>query len=883
MRSLRAWFLRLGGLFNKEQKDRELSAELESHLQMHVEDKLRSGMSAEEARRDAMMKLGGVESTKENYRERRGLPLFETLLQDFRFGVRMLRRNPGFTAVAVLTLGLGIGANTAIFSVVNAVLLRRLPYDNGDRLVIVQQQAPRAGFLDVPFSVPELTDYRSQNRSLDALVEYHNMAFILLGRAEPERVRTGVVSWNFFDVFGVKPLIGRNFRSDDEKPGAPAVLLLSYEYWIRSFGGDPTVIDKTFTMNDRLHTVIGVLPPLPQYPDENDVYMPTTACPFRSDPRMIANRQDRMMRAFGLRKPGMRVSQVEADLTGIVRNMQRAYPDIYPAAFDVGTRTVSLRDEMTHEARPTMLVLLGAAGFVLLIACANVANLNLARMVRRERELAVRTALGAGRMRLFRQLLTESFLLALAGGALGLLLAHNCLALLVKFVALFTSRAGEIRIDGTVLLFTLAVAVVTSLISGSAAALHTTATGATDLKEGSAQSTVGMGRRRLRDVLIVSQVAVSFLLLIGAGLMLRSFMNLQHVDPGFQPENVLTMRLNLNFTKYDNDDKRRAFFESLLDKLQGQPGVRSGAATMTFPLEGMQPMRNDFKIEGQTQSQAMPIGDFRVVSPGYFETLRIPISEGRDFTRGDRPGAPDVAIVNRSAARHFWGTQDPIGKRISTDNGKTWIQIVGVVGDVKQYGLNQDAADELYFPLANSPLLNGDLVVKTAVDPLSIARKVIEQIYEIDPNQPAARVRSLEQVRSDSIAAPRLTTDLLALFALLALAIAAAGIGGVMALAVSQRTHEIGVRMAIGALPHEILRMVLRRGLALTAIGVALGLFGALALTRILRGLLFEVTPTDPLTFMAVAAVLVLAALVACYLPARRAARVDPMVALRCE
>jgi putative ABC transport system permease protein len=883
MRALRAWFLRLGGLFNKEEKDRELSAELETHLQMHIADNLRSGMSREEARRDAMIKLGGVESTKDNYRERRGLPQFETLLQDFRFGLRMLRRNPGFTAVAVLTLGLGIGSNTAIFSVVNAVLLRGLPYENGDRLVIVQQQAPRAGLLDVPFSVPELTDYRSQNHSLDALVEYHNMAFILLGRAEPERVRTGVVSWNFFDVFGVKPLMGRNFRSDDEKPGAPAVLLLSYEYWIRSFGGDPTVINKTFTMNDRLHTVIGVLPPLPQYPNENDVYMPTTACPFRSDPQMIANRQDRMMGAFGLRKPGMSVAQVEADLNGVAHNMQRAYPDIYPAAFDVGTRTVSLRDEMTHEARPTMLVLLGAAGFVLLIACANVANLNLARMVRRERELAVRTALGAGRMRLFRQLLAESFLLALAGGGLGLLLAHNCLALLVKFVALFTSRAGEIHIDGTVLLFTLGVAVVTSLISGSAAALHTTATGATDLKEGSAQSTVGVGRRRLRDALIISQIAVSFLLLIGAGLMLRSFMNLQHVDPGFQPENVLTMRLNLNFTKYDNDDKRRAFFESLIDKLQGQPGVRSAAATMTFPLEGTQPMRNDFKIEGQLQSQSMPIGDFRVVSPGYFETLRIPISEGRDFTHGDRPGAPDVAIVNRSAARHFWGTQYPIGKRISTDNGKTWIQIVGVVGDVKQYGLNQDAADEIYVPLAKSPLLNGDLVVKTAVAPLSIARRIIEQIYEIDPNQPAARVRSLEQVRSDSIAAPRLTTDLLALFALLALAIAAAGIGGVMALAVSQRTHEIGVRMAIGALPHEILRMVLRRGLALTAIGVALGLFGALTLTRILRGLLFEVTPTDPMTFMAVAAVLVLAALVACYIPARRAARVDPMVALRCE
>ena len=883
MRTLRAWFLRMSGMFNKEERDRELAAEIESHLQMHVDDNVRAGMGMDEARRNARLKFGGVEAVKESYRERRGTPLLETLAQDFRFGARMLRRNPGFTLVAVLTLGLGIGANTAIFSVVNAVLLRALPYDNGERLVRVEQEAPRAGFLDMPFSVPELVDYRAQNRSLDALVEYHNMAFILLGRAEPERVRTGVVSWNYFDVFGVKPLLGRTFRADDEKPGVPAVLMLTYEYWIRSFGGDPTVVDRTFTMNDRLHTVIGVLPPLPEYPNENDVYMPTTACPFRSSPTMIADRKNRMMSAFGLRKAGMSLGQVEADLAGVARNLQHAYPDIYPPTLDVGARIVRLRDEMTHEARPTMLVLLGAAGFVLLIACANVANLNLARMVRRERELAVRSALGAGRLRLFRQLFTESFLLAVLGGGIGLFLAHNGLGLLVKFVALFTPRAREIQIDTSVLLFTLAVAVVTSLISGSIAALDSRGSGTGNLKEGSAQATIGVARRRMRNALIVAQVAVSFLLLIGAGLMLRSFMNLQHVDPGFRPENVLTMRLNLNFTKYDTDDKRRAFYESLLDQIQTQAGVRSAAATMTFPLEGMQPMRNDFKIEGDLQGHSMPVGDFRVVSPGYFQTLKIPIFAGRDFTRGDRPGAPDVAIVNRSAARHFWGRQSAIGKRISTDDGKTWIQIVGEVGDVKQYGLNQDAADEIYVPLANAPLLNANLVIKTAVEPLSIARKVIEQIYEIDPNQPAALVRSLEQVREDSIAAPRLSTDLLALFALLALAIAAAGIGGVMALAVSQRTHELGVRMAIGALPGEILRMVLGQGLALTAIGVALGLAGALVLTRILRGLLFEVGPTDPLTFAGVAVVLALAAAIACYVPARRASRVDPMVALRCE
>lgn len=883
MRTLRAWFRRLGGMLNKDRHDRELAAEIESHLQMQMDDNLRLGMDSGEARRQARVKFGGVEAVKESYRERRGIPLLETLVQDLRYGSRMLWRNPGFTFVAVLTLGLGIGANTAIFSVVNAVLLRALPYDNGDRLVRVEQEAPRAGFLDQPFSVAEMADYRMQNRSLDALVEYHNMAFILLGRAEPERVRTGVVSWNYFDVFGVKPLLGRAFRADDEKPGAPAVLMLTYEYWIRSFGGDPTVINKAFTMNDRLHTVVGVLPPLPQYPDENDVYMPTTACPFRSAPAFIADRKSRMMTAFGLRKPGMSVTQVQADLMGVAHNLQRAYADAYPSNVDYGTRIVQLRDEMTHEARPTMLMLLGAAGFVLLIACANVANLNLARMVRRERELAVRAALGAGRLRLFRQLLTENFVLALLGGGLGLLLAHNGLGLLVKFVALFTPRAREIHIDSSVLWFTLAVAVMTSLISGSIAALDTRSSGVGNLKEGSAQSTVGVGRRNLRNVLIVAQVAVSFLLLIGAGLMLRSFIKLQHVDGGFQPDNVLTMQLNLNFTKYNTNDKQLAFYEALLEKLRVQPGVRSAAAGMTFPLQGMAPMSNNFRIEGDLQQRSMPVGDFRIVSPGYFATLRIPVYEGRDFTQADRPGAPEVAIVNRSAARRFWGNQDPIGKRISTDDGKTWTQIVGVVGDVKQYGLNQDATDEIYVTLATNPLLNANLVIKTAVEPLSIARKVIEQIYDIDPNQPAARVRSLEQVRNDSIAAPRLSTDLLALFALLALAIAAAGIGGVMALAVSQRTHELGVRMAIGALPKEILRLVLGQGMALAATGVAIGLAGALLLTRILRGLLFEVAPTDPLTYAGVAIVLALAAIVACYVPARRASRVDPMVALRCE
>jgi len=805
--------------------------------------------------------------------------------QDARFALRMMRKNPGYTLAAVLTLGLGIGANSAIFSVVNAVLLKPLPYANGDRLLTLEQQAPRAGVLHQPFSVAETSDYRTQSHSLDGLVEYHNMNFILLGRSEPERVETGVVSWNYFDVFGVKPLFGRSFRSADEQPGAPAVLMLSYEYWIRSFGGDPTVVNKTFTMNDKPHTVIGVLPPVPQYPDENDVYMPTTACPFRSRPAFIANRQARMMQVFGRMKPGIRVTEARADLNNVAANLQRAYPKDYPSAFDYSIRAASLQEELTHNARPTMLVLLGAAGFVLLIACANVANLNLARMVRRERELAVRAALGAGRVRMFRQLLTESSLLALIGGGLGLLFSWGALDLLVNFAARFTARAREIHMDSTVLLFTLAVAVLTSVLSGTAPALAARDSVVDGLKEGSAQSTMGIGRRRIRSLLIVAQVAVSFLLLIGAGLMLRSFQKLQHVDPGFQPENVLTMQIGLDFTKYNTNDKQRAFFENFLEKVQAQNGVKSAAASMMIPLTTGMRMLGDFQIEGQppVPGQTLPIADFRVVSESYFDTLRIPMLEGRAFLRSDRPDTPNVAVVNLTAARHFWGAQDPIGKRFSVDGGKTWTQIIGVAGDVKQYGLDKDAVEEIYVPLAQSPLLDAIVEVKTSVEPMSVARGIIELLYAVDPNQPAARVRSMEQVRAESMAAPRLTSNLLSIFALLALTIAATGIGGVMALAVGQRRHEIGVRMAIGARPGEILRMILGQGMALAVVGIALGLFGAFALTRLLQKLLFEVGPTDPLTFVGVALMLSAATLLACYVPARRAARVDPIIALRVE
>jgi putative ABC transport system permease protein len=493
-----------------------------------------------------------VEQIKEECRDVSWMRFVNALWQDVRYGLRILRKNPGFTFVSVLTLALGIGANTAIFSVIYGVLLKPLPYSDGDRLVILHQQAPKAGLADVPFSVKEIIDYREQNQTLDAVVEHHSMSFILLGRAEAQRVQTGVVSANFFDVLGVKPLLGRTFQHGDEHEGSDAVLVLSYKYWRESQGGDPNIVGRVFQMNNRPHTVVGVLPSIPQYPDESDVYMPTSHCPPRSSKEFSGNRRRRMMSAFGRLKPGVTLEQAQSDLSRIADSLQHDYPEAYPENEGYSATLGSLRDELTRRAKGTFLILLGTAGLVLLIACANVANLSVARLLRREREIAVRSALGAGRGRLMRQLLTESTLLALAGGAVGLIFAGGGLNLLKSFATRFTTRADEISIDGSVLLFTLAISVVTGLAFGLMPLLASREGVFTALKESGGRSTPGAGRQRLRSGLLIAQVGVSFVLLIVAGLMLRSLMNLQSVDPGFDPENVLAMRINLNWSRYDS-------------------------------------------------------------------------------------------------------------------------------------------------------------------------------------------------------------------------------------------------------------------------------------------------------------------------------------------
>jgi putative ABC transport system permease protein len=872
----------------------ELDEELRFHVEREAEENRRRGMGPEEARTEALRRFGGVEKVKEECREADRAVLLETVLQDIRYGARSLRKNPGYAAAAVLTLALGIGANTAIFSVVHGVLLQSLPYGGGDRLVRVRADAPGAGIEDGSFSPLDVADIAAQTRSLSGVVEYHSMWFVLLGRKEPERVQTGVVSASFFDLLGVRPILGRAFLPGEDKRGAEAVLVLSHAYWMRSFGGDPGIVGRVFRMNDRPHTVVGVLPPIPGYPDDNDLYMPISACPFRSDPHMDNDRSAGMLAVFGRLKPGVTLAAAHKDLDAVAAHWVHDYPKDYPSSIGLKLAPLPLADELTRSARPTFLVLLATVGLVLLIACANVANLTLARLIRREKEMALRSALGAGRGRLTRQLLTESVLLALLGGGLGLVLAYGVHGLLVHFAARFTPRAAEIAMSGPVLLFTLAVSLATGIAFGLMPAFSARRSLSSALQQGSDRASATAGRLRLRNLLIVGQVAISFVLLIGAGLMLRTLWKLKNIDPGFRAERVLTSRLDLNFSKYTNADERRTFHDRLLERLAGEPGVVTAALAGTFPLnDAGGPSNGRFRIEGRppVSDLAMPRADFQRISPDYFRTIGVPLVRGRAFERTDRPETPLVAVVNQSFARRFWLGEDPIGRRIQIPTGQAatgpprtevpWTTIVGVVGDVRQYGLSNPPTEQIYLPFAQYPGLGTNCLVRTSVAPLQMERQVRAAVYAIGPEQPVDRFRTLEQVREGRLDSPRLTALLLALFAALAVAITATGIAGVISFSVGQRVQEFGIRMALGAAPRTVLGMVLRQGLTLVGVGLGLGLTAALLVTRLMAGLLYDIAPTDPLTYLAVALLLFAAAALACFVPARRATAVDPMVALR--
>jgi predicted permease len=870
---------RLRALFTRDRVERELDDELSFHLEMAVAERIARGEAPASARRGALAEFGGLEQVKEECRDERGVRWLEDLAADLRYGARSLARSPGYAAAVVATLALAIGANSAIFSVVHAVLLKPLPYAGGDRLVRLHQRALPAGFEEVELSVAELADYRARVGAFEALVEFHGMSFTLLSHGEPERVRTGVVSADYFDVLGVEPVAGRTFVADDDLPGAPAVLVLSHSYSLRRFGGDRAAVGTVVEMNDRAHTIVGVLPPVPLVPEDQDVYMPVSACPYRSAPAFVANRDRRMMSALARLRPEVSAAAAAAETAAVAQAMAAEHPEIYPPAAGFTAEVVPLGDELSRAARPTFLVLLAAVGLVLLIACANVASLALARRLRRRQELAVRAALGASRGRLARQLLTEAVLLALAAGALGLALAAGALDLLTAFAARYSPRAAEIGLDPAVLGFTLGVSLAAGLGFGALPAFaHGQPFGGLAASGGGRIASGG----GLRRALVVVQLAVSLVLLAAAGLAARSLWALHRVDPGFDPGDVLTASIALNWTRYDDGAKARAFYLELLERVHG-PGVASAAVAGTFPLDEDGPGRRRWQAEGQPPAdpELAPLADLFLVSEEYFDVLGMPLVAGRPFAATDDAGAPAVAVVGRALARR-WGA-DPVGRRISIDEGESWLTVIGVVGDVRQHGLDREAGEAIYLPFRQGPGYAGRLLVRGDGDPRRLTARVREAVRAIDPEQPVSDVRTLEQVRAASLAPPRLTASLLAAFALLALAIAATGVAGLMAYAVGQRSHEIGIRLALGAARGRVVAMIVGQGLALAAAGAALGLAAALGATRLLEDLLFRVEPTDPLTLGAVTAALIAVAAAACLLPARRATAIDPVRALRCE
>ena len=868
MRSL-AFLRRLRGSVRTSAFERQMADELQFHLDREAEALVERGMGPAAAAAEARRRFGSVALASDSCRDSWGHRAIDELSQDARYACRMLARAPGYTAVVLLTLALGIGANTAIFSVVHAVLLRSLPYANGEALLEIRQ--PAASLQTIGFAASEIDDYRRQTPSLDAIVEYHQMGFNLLGATTVSRVSTGVVSANFFDVIGLPPMLGRTFRADDDRQGAPAVLVLSYHYWRDVLDRDPNVIGRQFEMNDRVHTVVGVLPPVPAFPEPNDVYMPVSSCPFRSAPHMATARGMRMVSAFGRMTPNATIESVQRDLAAAARRMTVEHPDDYGPIAGFTATAVPVREQLTARARPMLLMLLATTGFVLLVVCANVANLTLARIAGRERELALRAAMGAARGRLARQLVTENLVLAIGGGGLGVAIAALTRGLLVTFTSRFTPRADEIAVDGIVLLFAFALSVLTGLVAGTIPALR-----ARDARS----------RSGMRAALATAQVAIAFVLLVTAGLMVRSFIKLQAVDGGFKPHHVLTVHVGLDWVKYRTLASRSAFFTSFLDRLAAEPGVTHASWSLTFPLSTSTPDKTDFLVGGETDRQPRPLADFRLVSSDYFRTIGMMLVGGRGFEATDDAAAPPAAIVNASLARHQLGAADPsdaIGRRLSLDDGRSWATIVGVVNDVKQYGLDTAASDEVYIPFAQRGPLTATLLVRTAGDPTQMLQTVQRVARQLDPQQPISQPQTLEQARTGWLESTRVTMLLVSLFAVVALIVTATGIAGVVSFAVHQRTVEIGVRMALGATCGSVVRLLVRQGMRPVTLGLACGLGGAVLIAPAVSRLLYAVGPTDLPVYGAGAVTLAGVAALACLAPARRAAAVDPMRALRCD
>ena len=875
----RAWFLRVAGLFRKESRERELSAEMESHLQLHIEDNLRVGMSAAQARREAIVKLGGIEQTKENYRERRGLPLLEVFLQDLRFGARVLWKNPGFTATAVVTLALGIGVNTTIFSIAEAFLVHPLALPSLNRIVALTNGQKR------PVAPADYFDWKSQSHSFEHISAYRSGDMNLTGTGEPERVYGAAVSADFFATLGVEPSLGRAFSSGEDERGRDQVVVLGHGLWQRHFGADAAVLGKSVSIDGRPFTVIGVMGKSVEFPVPTDLWIPLALTP-----REKSDRGDTSLHVVAQLKAGANLSQAQAEMALLARHLSEAYPlsnkdrqvQVMPLVeFVEGTIT-----------RAYTVMLLVIVGIVLLVACANVANLQFARATSRKSEIAVRTALGAGRSRIIRQLLTESVLLSLLGGAASLLFAGSCLGLCVSGMPAYVIRlwAGfdKIRLDGWAFAFTLAAAFACGILAGILPALGTSNQGASDALRGGRSATAGRGVQRLRSIFVTAQVAVALVLVVGAALLIKGLREMTGSADAYAPDHVLTLAVNLPSTRYAQPADRLVFYRKALDGLSTLPGVQSVAAFSCYPLSNNGTSWTYFQVEGRVASDERhsPWADTQSVTPAYPQLMHVRLDAGREFTNDDRENTQPVAIVNQKLANLYWPKESPLGKHIRIGAPKesgSWLTIVGVAADVLYDWTTHVPAPTIYRPLTQAPQAASLIGLRTSSEPASLETAVRSRIAGIDPDLPAFDMKPLDVAIHESTVGLGYIGAMMGILGLIALAVAVVGIYGVMAYSVGERTKEFGLRMALGARPRDILWLAGRHGLLVAGVAFAVGLPSSIVCARLLASLIYGTSPGDPYVFFGVPLALLLAVIFAGYIPARRAMRVDPMVALRYE
>jgi len=884
-----AWLNRLRGLWKREQKDDELTDELRSHLDMRAADNIRAGMSPREARLDSQQRFGNFNLQREKTREMDILSWLESFMQDLRYGARSLVKSPGFAAVAILTLALGIGANSAIFSIVNGVLLKPLPFDHPEEIVWFQDVSPK--WPNAPISAPEFIAYRDQNSTLSQIAAFRFHTFTLTGRGPAEQLRVAVVTPQYFPLIRITPALGRDFTEADGKSGAPRVAILVYGYWQSAFGGDPKAIGQTLSLNGESVTIVGVLPKDYVVPSNASLFLnPKFGVPevFPGGPDPSAT-PSHYMRVIGRLKPGATLAQAQTEFSSIIHDLNRA--NAVPADKAGGVRIILWTELWIGDSRPMLYTLLAVVGLVLLIACANVANLLLARSTARTREIAVRAAMGATSWRVARQLITEGALLGLLGGLASLPLAYAGVKGIVAAKPVGLPNIFAIQLDARVLLFTFAIAVLAGIIFGLAPALRGMRVSAGEALKQAGRSGSGGGVRQnwTRSMLVIAEVALSLVLLAGAGLLMHSFVRLMEVQPGFRPERIMTFALSFSGPKYKDiahHPEHMVRFLQALDRIKTLPGVEDVASANDIPITGQSTV-NYLQVVGESAvapNEQILVG-VHAVSPGYFRAMGIPLLRGREISDRDVPGTPTAAVINEAFAQRVWPGQDPIGKRFRLfhDGKEPAEEVVGVVGNVKQNGLDEKDSFDAYESIVQQPWPDAEVSVRTAQGGEALLPSIRGIIAEYDPDLAVYAVRSMDEIIAVSLGARRMTLSLVGLFAALALLLATVGIYGVMSYVVAGRKQEIGIRMALGAQQRDIFKLVVGQGMALACTGLVLGLIAAAAVTRFLASMLFQVKAFDPITYGGVTLLLGAVALLACYIPARRATRVDPLVALRYE